>query len=76
MTFVVRCYMMTEKEKIAEMIEVFAKVMAAEKMRDLSTFCRELGVFLAALTELKITAPEADEICKKAAYSRLRELLR
>jgi hypothetical protein len=67
--------MMAEKEKIAEMIDTFVGVMVAEKLRDLSTFCKELGAFLAALTELKITAPEASEICKRAMYSRLKGYL-
>lgn len=66
---------MAEKEKIAEMIDTFVGVMVAEKLRDLSTFCKELGAFLAALTELKITAPEASEICKRVMYSRLKGYL-
>jgi hypothetical protein len=64
--------MPVERERAVKAIEDFAESMALEGVHSMSNLCRELGTLIATLTELKITAPEATEICKKAMYRMLR----
>lgn len=63
--------MPVERERVVKAIEDLAKSMALDSVRNMSSFCRELGTLVATLSELKITAPEATEICMKAVYRTL-----
>lgn len=64
--------MPVERERAVKAIEDFAESIALESVHELVTICNDLGPLIAILTELKITAPEATEICKKAMYRMLR----
>jgi hypothetical protein len=51
-----------EIEKIADEIIRFAKVIASIRWRELKSFCRELGVLLAAINP-KIKAGDVEDLC-------------